>query len=106
MSDIVSVYAVFGSQEEAGQISRTMIEKQLAACVNILTPCQSIFEWDGKIAEETEVPAIFKTTRGKADALIAAIAERHSYDVPAICVWPIENAFKAYSEWVVGRLGE
>lgn len=103
MADIVTVYAVFGSQDEAAEIGRAMIEAGLAACVNILPGCRSIFEWDGAISEETEVPALFKTAADTADALIAAIAERHSYDVPAICMWEIGAAFEGYAQWVADR---
>lgn len=100
MTDIVTVYAIFGSQSEAKAIGRAMIEARLAACVNILAPCTSLFRWEGAIAEESEVPALFKTSRAKADRLVAAIAERHGYEVPAVCIWPIAGAAPGYAEWV------
>ena len=100
MSDIVSVYAVFADAEEAGRIGRAMIEARLAACVNILGPCRSIYHWQGQIAEGEEVPAIFKTAAASADALMAAIAQAHSYDVPAIALWPVERTLPSYAEWV------
>ena len=100
MTDIVTIYAVFGSTEEAETIGAAMIEERLAACVNILAPCRSLFRWDGAVQEEEEVPALFKTTRAKTEVLIAAIAERHSYDTPALCVWPIDRAAPGYAEWV------
>ena len=100
MTDIVTIYAIFGSNEEAKTIGAAMIEERLAACVNILAPCRSLFRWDGAVQEQEEVPALFKTTRAGADALIAAIAERHSYDTPALCVWPIDRAAPGYAEWV------
>lgn len=101
MSDIASIYAVFGSQEEAETIARAMVERRLAACANILTPCTSIYRWEGKIERGKEVPTIFKTAADKADDLVAAIAETHSYDVPAICVWAVERGFREYADWVV-----
>ncbi len=105
MTEIVSVYAVFGSQDEAERIARSMVEQRLAACANILGTCQSVYRWEGKVEEGEEVPAIFKTARDKADALVDAIAESHGYDVPAICVWPAETALEEYAKWVAGETG-
>jgi periplasmic divalent cation tolerance protein len=100
MSDIVSVYAVFADAEEAERIARLVVEERLAACANILGPCRSIYRWQGAVEEAVEVPAIIKARADKADRLVARIAELHSYEVPAITVWPIEQALAAYSAWV------
>lgn len=93
-----SVYAVFADAAEAERIAETVIEERLAACANILGPCRSIYRWQGAIERAEEVPAIFKTAR--AEALVARIAELHSYDVPAIVVWPVEAAWPLYAAWV------
>jgi periplasmic divalent cation tolerance protein len=103
MSEIVTVYATFGSEEEARRIARTLVEEGLAACANILAPCQSIYRWKGKVEEAAEVPALFKTAAARADALIARIAELHSYDVPAAVVWPIADALADYRRWVASE---
>ena len=100
MTSVVTVYAVFANLAEAQAIGRAMVEERLAACVNILQPCRSIYRWEGAIESGTEVPALFKTTADGADALVAAIAERHSYSVPAIAVWPIARLAEGYAEWV------
>lgn len=97
---IVSVYAVFGTDEEARRIARTVVEERLAACANLLGPCHSIYRWQGKVEEAQEVAAIFKTVAEKAPALVARIAELHSYEVPAAVVWPILHALPAYAAWV------
>ena len=97
---VVSVYAVFANAEEAERIGRTAIEERLAACVNILGPTRSIYRWKGKIETAEEVAAIFKTHHWRADALIARIAELHSYDVPAIASWPIDKILGSYADWV------
>jgi periplasmic divalent cation tolerance protein len=97
---IVTVYAVFGSPEEAQTIARTLIEERLAACANILAPCHSIYRWQGAVEEAEEVPALFKTRADLAEALIARLAELHSYDVPAAVVWPVAQALPAYAKWV------
>jgi len=97
---IVSVYAVFADMQEASRIGRSMVEEKLAACVNLLGECQSVYRWQGKVEDATEVAAIFKARADKAQTLMARIAELHSYDVPAIAVWPIDNAWPAYVAWV------
>jgi periplasmic divalent cation tolerance protein len=106
LSGIVTVYAVFGSAAEAQSIARTVVEERLAACANILTPCRSVYRWEGSIQEDEEVPALFKTRADTADALVARIAELHSYEVPAAVVWPIERALPAYADWVVQESGK
>ncbi len=100
MSGIVTVYATFGSQEEALRIGRACVEERLAACVNVLGPVQSIYRWQGNVEEAGEAAALFKTTAEGAEALIARIAALHSYDVPAAVVWPIADALPAYADWV------
>lgn len=100
MSAIVSVYAVFADADEAARIGRAMVEAKLAACVNILGPCRSIYRWRGAIEEADEVPAIFKTTAENCEKLIAAIGAAHSYDVPAIVAWPIAAMDERYRRWV------
>jgi len=102
---VVTVYAVFADPAEAQRISMTIVEERLAACANILAPCRSIYRWEGAIETATETPTLFKTTLGKADALIARIKEMHSYSVPAIIVWPIERLPVDYADWVEAELG-
>ena len=97
---VVTVYAVFADAAEAERIGRALIDERLAACINILAPCRSIYRWQGQIETADEVPAILKTDAAQADALIARIAELHSYEVPAITVWPVHKALAAYADWV------
>jgi periplasmic divalent cation tolerance protein len=97
---IVSVYAVFASAEEAERIGRAVIEERLAACINILAPVRSLYRWKRKIETADEVAAILKTHHWRSDALIARIAELHSYDVPCVVSWPIDKIVGAYADWV------
>jgi periplasmic divalent cation tolerance protein len=62
MSGIVSVYATFARRGGSRRIGRTLVEERLAACVNILGPCRSIYRWQGEGREAEEVAALFKTT--------------------------------------------
>lgn len=105
MQRIISVYAVFATPAEAREIGRAMVEERLAACVNILGPCHSIYCWEGGLEEATETPALFKTTAAQAPALMEGIAARHSYEVPAITIWPVEQSFPAYAQWAAESIG-
>ena len=102
---IVSVYAIFGSAEEAERIGRTVIEERLAACINILGTVRSIYRWQGGIEQAEETAAILKTTSDQADRLIARIAALHSYDVPCIVAWPVDQLFSPYAQWVEDSVG-
>jgi periplasmic divalent cation tolerance protein len=97
---VVTVYTTFTYAGQAQAIGQTAVEERLAACVNILQPCRSIYRWQGKVETATETPALFKTTLDKVDALIARIKELHSYDVPTIVVWPIERLSADFGDWV------
>ncbi len=97
---VCTVYVVFADVAEAMRIGRTVVEERLAACTNILGPCTSIYWWDGEVAQSDEAPALLKTTLARADALVERLSELHSYETPAIVVWPIERLDAAYGDWV------
>ena len=105
-SEIVAVYAIFGSDEEARRIARDMVERSLAACANILGPCHSIYRWEGKVEEAAEVAALFKTRFETAEALMRAIHAAHSYDVPAIVALPLSLSHCDYRDWVLENSSE
>jgi len=102
---VVSVYVIFANPEEAERIGRVVVEERLAACINVLGPCRSIYRWQGAVETADETPAILKTTLEAADALISRIAGLHSYDVPCIAVWPIDKLLLSYAEWVEHCIG-
>ncbi len=102
---VVSVYATFADSDEAERIGRQVVEERLAACINILGPCRSVYRWQGAIETGDEVAAIFKTSGAMADQLITRIAALHSYDVPAITVWPIDKLLGAYADWIEESVG-
>ncbi|MDB5669958.1 MAG: divalent-cation tolerance protein CutA [Alphaproteobacteria bacterium] len=97
---IASVYAVFADLGEARRIGRTIVEERLAACVNIIGPCESLYHWQGAIEQASEVAAVFKTRRDAAPALLSRISELHSYEVPAVTVWDVADTLPAYAQWV------
>lgn len=105
MTEIVSVYVVFANAEEAARVGGKMVQDRLAACVNILGSCTSIYRWQDKIETDAEVPAIFKTSADKARLLIESIGALHSYEVPATVVWPIIDTSADYRAWVAANSG-
>jgi periplasmic divalent cation tolerance protein len=102
---VVSIYAIFANAEEAERIGRDVVEARLAACINVLGSCRSIYRWQGRLETSEEVPAILKTTTDKADALVSRIAGLHSYDVPCIVVLPIHKLLLEYADWVEESVG-
>ena len=102
---VISVYAVFGSAEEAERIGGQMVEERLAACVNILPGVRSIYRWKGAVESADEAAAIFKTTDRRADLLITRIAASHGYDVPCIVSSPIDKILAPYADWVEDSTG-
>ena len=102
---VVTVYAIFADIEEAKRIGRAVVDERLAACVNILEPIHSIYRWEGEVHSADEAAALFKTSRAAADALIARIAELHSYELPCIVTWPIDKLTAAYAAWVENSVG-
>jgi periplasmic divalent cation tolerance protein len=104
MADVprpVIVQTNCGSDAEARAIGRAAVDGGLAACANIHGPITAIYRWHGEIAEEPEWVVYLKTTSGAVEALEALIKERHSYDLPAFIVLPIEGGETNYLAWLV-----
>ena len=99
MSDIALLHVTFANADEAEKTGRLMVEERLAACVNLLGPCASIYRWHGLIETATEYRALFKTTPQLARELADRIAALHSYDLPAIEMWSAA-AGDAVAAWI------
>lgn len=97
---VFTIYVVFASQEEAMRIGRIVVEERLAACINVMATCTSLYWWDGAVTQAEETPALLKTSSEQANVLISRIADLHSYDVPAITAWPAERVPSSFAEWV------
>lgn len=97
------VMTTFGSEADARRIGRAMVEAGHAACVNILGGAQSIFRYEGRIDEEGETLAIFKT--GDAPALMTALRSAHPYELPVIEAWPVELTSPGVAEWIAAETG-
>jgi periplasmic divalent cation tolerance protein len=101
MERAVLVYTTWPSIVEAERAGRLIVEKRLAACVNILPGMISHHWWQGKIERADEVVMIVKTRASLAEAAGAMVKELHSYTTPSIMVLPVESADPAYQQWIV-----
>lgn len=87
----------------AERLADAVISQQLAACVNILAPCRSVYRWKGEVQHEEEHPMLIKTASERYSALEAAIRAGHPYELPEIIAIPIERGLAAYLDWVAAE---
>jgi len=106
MTDKRIVLTTAGSEEEAQKIARHLVEKRLAACVNIIPQVESIYRWQGKVESAREWLLLVKTTQERFPAVRDAIRELHSYDVPECVVLSIEAGSSDYLQWLADSVQE
>jgi periplasmic divalent cation tolerance protein len=100
VSDHLQVLTTAGSEEEAGRLATLLVERKLAACVQVVGPIVSRYRWQGAIEEEREWQCLAKTTRAAYEAVEATIREAHSYDEPEIIATPIVAGSAGYLAWI------
>lgn len=100
ISNFLLVFCTCPDQDEARRIARSVIERRLAACVNILPAVESIFRWEGTIDSASESLLLIKTTAERFAELRDHIAELHSYDVPEVIALPLTAGFDPYLGWI------
>ena len=98
--ETILVISNLPDQESAQQLAAILIEQRLAACVNVQSPCISVYRWQGQVETATEVPVFIKTTREHYAALEQAIKANHPYELPEIIAVPLVAGLPAYLEWV------
>lgn len=100
MTDKRIVLTTAGSEEEARKIAHALVERSLAACVNVVPQVTSIFRWQGRVEEAHEWLLLVKTTEAAFDEVRRVIAELHSYELPECISLAIENGSSRYIEWI------
>jgi periplasmic divalent cation tolerance protein len=94
------VLVTCASIAEARKIGRTVVEKKLAACANIVAGVESIYRWKGKVERAREVLVIMKTSEARLQQLEREVKRVHSYEVPEFIVLPIVAGSKEYLQWI------
>jgi len=100
MTDKRIVLTTAGSEEEARKIARHLVERRIAACVNLVPKITSIYRWQGNVDEAQEWLLIVKTTAAAFDQVREVIAELHSYELPECISVVIEDGSPAYLQWI------
>lgn len=103
MERAVFVYTTWPSTVEAEKAGRALVDRRLAACVNILPGMISHYRWEGKVERAEETVMIVKSRGSLADAIVEAVKELHPYDVPAIVVLPAESVEGNYLGWLLAE---
>lgn len=101
--DALLVLTSLPDADQARALARLLIERRLAACVNILAPCRSVYRWQGEIEEAEEVPVLIKTTDARYPDLETAIRQNHPYELPEIVAVPLARGLPAYLDWIAAE---
>ena len=104
MKNHITVFTTVSSKQEAKKISRGLVEKKLAYCVNTIPSIQSTYHWDGKLCVDDELLLIIKTKEEKFSTLKDWVLENHSYDIPEVIAIPISHGssdyLKCIDDWI------
>jgi len=106
MSDYLQVITTTEKKDDAEAIARMLVERRLAACVQIVGPVTSVYRWQGRIETAEEFQVIAKSRRELFARIEQAITGAHPYDVPEILAVPVADGSRAYLAWVDGELDQ
>jgi periplasmic divalent cation tolerance protein len=95
------VFTTLPNTAIAGKLARTLVEMRLAACVNVLAACQSVYRWQGDVHEDGEIPLIIKTTAELYPALESYLRQQHPYALPEIVALDVAQGLPEYLSWIV-----
>lgn len=100
MTDKRIVLSTAGSEEEARKIAQALVERRLAACVNIVGPIHSVYRWKGAVESAPEHLLIIKTTQATFPRVRDTIRELHSYELPECVMMSVEDGSADYLRWI------
>jgi periplasmic divalent cation tolerance protein len=98
--EVVVVLTNLPELAAANKLAQLLVEQRLAACVNVLAPCSSVYRWQGRIESTTEVPVLIKTVAARYPRVEAAIRANHPYELPEIISVPVVAGLAEYLGWV------
>ena len=105
MDDAIIVLTNLPDREAAVKLANALVANKLAACVNVLAECTSVYRWKGTIEKAHEVPVLIKTRAARYAEVEAAIRALHPYELPEIIAVPIVRGCGAYLRWVADETG-
>ncbi len=105
MTDKRICFTTCASPEEADTLARILVERELAACVNIVPGVRSFYRWKGAVQQDAELLLILKTTAARLPALRDALLAAHSYDTPEFVALTVEDGSAAYLDWIAQNVG-
>lgn len=100
MQEYIVVFVTAKDEDEAARIGSVLVDKELAACCNIIKGARSIYRWEGAVHDEHEALMIIKTRRELFSALEAEVKRLHSYNTPEIIALPVTAGSDAYLNWI------
>ncbi len=106
MTDKRFMLTTTSSRDEANTISSELVSRRLAACVNIIGPISSTYQWHGDIEHAEEFLLFIKSTEARFPAIQAAIRELHSYEIPELISLKIEAGTESYLDWIAASVRE
>jgi periplasmic divalent cation tolerance protein len=104
VSERLVALSTVASAEDADRIARALVERGLAACVNVLPEVVSTYRWKGKVQQERERLLVIKTTAARFEALREALVELHPYELPEVVALPIVAGHAPYLAWLDGSV--
>jgi periplasmic divalent cation tolerance protein len=105
MDDVVIILTNLPDRESAVGLAQALVAKRLAACVNVLPECTSVYRWKGAVENAREVPVLVKTRAARYAEVEAAIRGLHPYELPEIIAVPLVHGFADYLRWVADETG-
>jgi periplasmic divalent cation tolerance protein len=99
-------FTTVSSLEEGRRLAQQLVERRLAACVNLVPNLTSIYRWQGAVEEASEVLLVMKTTAAQLAALEAAVRELHSYELPEFLALDVESGSNIYMDWLLHSVGK
>ncbi len=99
----VLVIASFPDKKGAMVLAEALIDQHLAACVNVLSPCTSVYRWQGNIESAEEIPVLIKTHRQHYERVEQLIKIMHPYELPEVIMVPIMGGLPAYLQWIANE---
>ena len=100
MNEYILAYITTANEAEAMRIGRSLVERRIAACANVIPAMRSIYRWKGDLCEDEEAVLIVKSTAARENELTEAVLALHSYECPCLAIVPIRAGNPAYFDWI------